>query len=101
MSDSPGSRDLHDEPPDLRGRLMAFLGEQDVSLGENGGWENASLIRSGLLDSLALFQLSLWIEREAGRPYDLTAVDLSREWDSVSAIVGFVEALKARPAPDR
>lgn len=80
---------------DLRDRLIAFLKEQDVAIGEIDSQEDLSLIRSGLLDSLALFNLTLWVEREAG-PYDLTSVDLSREWDTVAGIVGFVEALKAQ-----
>jgi acyl carrier protein len=94
MNDSPSCRDLKEERQDLRDRLIAFLKEQDIKIEDIDTREDASLIRSGLLDSLALFQLSLWVEREAGRPYDLTAVDLSREWDTVSGIVGFVEALK-------
>ncbi len=60
--------------------------------------EETSLIRSGLLDSLALFNLALWVEREAGQPFDLTSLDLSREWDTVAGIVEFVETLKGERA---
>lgn len=82
----------------LRERLIVFLKEQDVQIPESGPLEDTSLIRSGLLDSLALFNLALWVEREAGRPFDLTALDLSREWDTVAGIVGFVETLKGERA---
>lgn len=80
---------------DLRDRLIAFLKEQGIPVGESDAKADQSLIRSGVLDSLALFHLVLWVEREAGRPYDVTAVDLPREWDTVSGIVEFVESLKA------
>jgi acyl carrier protein len=82
----------------LRDRLIAFLGEQDV-MPETGVLDDeTSLIRSGLLDSLALFNLTLWVEREAGRPFDVTALDLSRDWDTVAGIVAFVAALQANRA---
>lgn len=83
---------------DLRERLIDFLKEQDVRIPVSGTEEEASLIRSGLLDSLALFNLALWVEREAGRPVDVTALDLSREWDTVAGIVRFVENLKGERA---
>ena len=83
---------------DLRDRLMTFLKEQDVLFTGIEPKNDTSLIRSGLLDSLALFNLALWVEREAGRPFDVTTLDLSREWDTVAGIVGFVETLKGERA---
>lgn len=94
MNESRGGLDLNEGRLDLRDRLLAFLKTQDVKIEELDIREDVSLIRSGLLDSLALFQLSLWVEREVGQPYDLTAFDLSREWDTASGIVGFVETLR-------
>lgn len=79
---------------DLHDRLIAFLKEQDVLNTGIDPKDDTSLIRSGLLDSFALFSLALWVEREAGRPFDVTTFDLSREWDTVAGIVGFVETLK-------
>lgn len=83
---------------ELRERLVAFFREQDLMIEESDLQENRSLIRSGLLDSLALFNLALWVEREAGQPFDLTAVDLSRDWDTVATIVEFVDKLKHKQA---
>jgi acyl carrier protein len=52
--------------------------------------DDASLIRSGLLDSLTLFHLATWIEEQIGAPIEPT-LDLAEEWDSVTGILRFVE----------
>ena len=45
----------------LRDCLLAFISEQDLKL--NGELtENTSLVRSGLFNSLALFNLAQWVE---------------------------------------
>ena len=63
-----------------------------MDLGHNGRIEKqTSLIRSGLLDSMALFHLALWIENEINRPMDLTAFDISKEWDTPEDILNFIE----------
>jgi acyl carrier protein len=49
------------------------------------------LITSACLDSLGLLKLLVWIEQRVGRPIDVTAIDMVKEWDSVNAIVSFVE----------
>lgn len=49
------------------------------------------LLTSGLLDSLALFQLLVWIEQQIGRPLDATAIDMPATWDTVDMVVAFVE----------
>ena len=49
------------------------------------------LLTSGRLDSVALFQLLLWIEARVGRPIDVTAIDMPSQWDTVEMIVAFVE----------
>jgi acyl carrier protein len=54
------------------------------------------LLTSGRLDSVALFQLVLWIERQLGRPIDVTRIDMPAQWDSVEAIVAFVERERGR-----
>jgi acyl carrier protein len=55
-------------------------------------WDgNTSLIRSGILDSLALYQLILWIEEQTGKPVDPTQFDLASELDSITDILRFVE----------
>ncbi len=55
------------------------------------------LITSGLVDSVSLFDLALWIEAATGRPIDLARVTLPADWDSVDAILAFVEAQRAGP----
>ena len=54
------------------------------------------LIASGLFDSLALFNLMVWIEERVGAPIDPTAFDLSKEWDTVNDIVRFVERQRSQ-----
>ena len=49
------------------------------------------LLTSGRLDSVALFQLLLWIEGKIGRPIDVTAVDMPAQWNTVDMIVSYVE----------
>ncbi len=52
------------------------------------------LLTSGRLDSVALFQLLLWIEGRIGRPIDVTSVDMPAEWNTVNMIVSYVEREK-------
>jgi acyl carrier protein len=74
---------------DERTALIAFLKSRDVLLPE--GWDDdTSLIRSGILDSLGLLELILWLEQRLGRPLDPTALDLASELDSIRDILGFL-----------
>jgi len=73
----------------LRDDLLAFLTDQGVELGDH---DAEPLFESGRLDSLALFNLVLWIEDRTGVPIDPTAFDLAQEWASVRDIVAFVLA---------
>jgi GNAT superfamily N-acetyltransferase len=57
-----------------------------------------SLIRSGLLDSLALVDFLLWIEGQCGVPLDEAGIDHIKRADTLGAIVDFVLA-GGRPAP--
>jgi len=74
----------------LHDRLLTFIKELDVELNCDLK-EDTSLIKSGLLDSLALFNLAIWIEKEIGARVDLTAFDLSKEWDTIADILNFIE----------
>lgn len=49
------------------------------------------LITSSRFDSLQFLNLLLWIEAEVGRPIDVTAIDMAVEWNTIDAIVAFVE----------
>jgi acyl carrier protein len=74
----------------LQNRLFAFIKELDIELNCDLR-EDTSLIKSGLFDSLALFNLASWIEKEIGAPVNLTAFDLSKEWDTIADILNFIE----------
>jgi acyl carrier protein len=73
----------------MRDRLVRLLEEgnqdSDVELGDD-----TSLIRSGLLDSLGLFRLALWIEKETRSKLDLESLDPAKEWDTIQEILSFV-----------
>ena len=53
--------------------------------------DDTSLIASGLLDSLALFNLILWVEEKTGRSIEPTSVNPVAEWDSIPKILQYVQ----------
>jgi acyl carrier protein len=74
----------------LHNRIVNFINELNLEV--NCELEDdTSLIRSGILDSLGLFHLAEWIEREIDTPIDLTKFNLSEDWDTISDIVKFIE----------
>jgi len=81
----------------LHDRLVAFLEAQETE-GPNRLTDTTSLIKSGLLDSLGVFNLTAWVEREIGREIDPTTFDLAAEWDTIGQIVSFVARRSERPA---
>ena len=54
--------------------------------------DETSLIKSGQLDSLGLFNVAAFIEREVGRKLDLASFDLPSEWDTVAGMLRFILA---------
>jgi acyl carrier protein len=74
----------------LRDELIAAIQGWGVDLGDVK--DDTPLMRSGLFDSLALFNLVVWVEGQIGAPVDPTAFDLLKEWDTVAGIVNFVES---------
>jgi acyl carrier protein len=72
-----------------RDRLVLLLEEGNQDPDHELG-DDTSLIRSGLLDSLGLFRLALWIEKETGSRLDLASLDPSKEWDTIPDILNFV-----------
>ena len=70
--------------------LLAFLRGLDVP-GADAIDEDTPLLESGLLDSLVLFQLALWIEERTGGPLDPATFDVEEEWRTLRSIVGFIE----------
>jgi acyl carrier protein len=77
---------------DLREKLVAMIETSDLE--PNGSLaDDTSLIKSGHLDSLGLFNVALFIEREIGYQLDITSFDLTAEWDTVQAILDFIQKL--------
>lgn len=70
--------------------LKELLAESEQEL-EGELRDDTSLIRSGLLDSLALLQIAEWVSEELGGALVLEQVDIRSEWDTVTDIVGFLE----------
>jgi aryl carrier-like protein len=74
----------------LRLRLLSFI----HGLNADPRWElneRTSLLQSGLLDSAATLQLAEWIQREVGADVDLLQFNLSKEWDTIGDIEGFIQ----------
>ena len=59
--------------------------------------DDTSLIVSGLVDSVGLFEMLLWIEQQTGATIDPAAVDWRREWDSMGAILDYIERRRQEP----
>ena len=53
--------------------------------------EHTSLLRSGLLDSMGLFHLVLWIETQLDHPIDPAAIDFRAELDTVAGILAYLD----------
>ena len=80
--------------------IRALLREYGVFLDETVD-DDAALISSGRLDSLALFQLILWVEGNIGHPVDLRSVNLASEWDSIGRILHYVDQSLPGAIPSR
>ena len=78
-----------------RDDLIALLGTWDLAMPAKWNAET-SLVRSGVLDSLALYRLILWIEEQVGKPVDPTTIDLASELDTIDDVVRFVERNRIR-----
>jgi len=74
----------------LRAELLGVIREAGVSAPDDVQ-DDASLIRSGLLDSTALFELAVWIEERITPGLDLTTFDLAEEWDTLGKLMRFVD----------
>ena len=74
----------------LRNELLGLLPNWGAKV-DGSGTNEASLIASGRIDSVGLFELLLWIEEKTGAPIDPAAVDWRREWDTVTGILHYIE----------
>lgn len=77
----------------LRKRLVAAI---DTSNTERSGplTDDTSLIKTGLLDSLGLFNVAVCIEREIGRPLDVATFELAEEWDTIADMINFIQRMR-------
>jgi acyl carrier protein len=46
--------------------------------------DDTSLIKSGLIDSLALFNVALFIESEIGGELDVATLNIAEDWDTIT-----------------
>jgi acyl carrier protein len=69
--------------------LLRVIRESGVALPPDFD-DDTSLIRSGLVDSTALFDVVLWVEERIAPGIDLTDLDLTEEWDTVRKLLAFV-----------
>jgi acyl carrier protein len=74
----------------LRHELHALIRSWNPALSSDVD-DHSSLIGSGIIDSLALFNLILWIEAKSGRTIDPAAVNVTRDWDTVAAILQYLD----------
>ena len=73
----------------LRQRFADFY--QTLGLNQDDEPNNDTLlVGSGLLDSLGLLQLAMWIQKEIGQPIDPEAFDLREEWQTVGTVLTFI-----------
>jgi len=61
--------------------------------------DDTPLLRTGVLDSLALFKVMMWIEEQTGRPLDPTRLDFATELDTVTHILHLVDRLRGESSP--
>ncbi len=59
--------------------------------------DDTLLIQAGVIDSVALFNLILWIEERTGQPIDPTKLDIRTEFGSVPSILRLVARLRGEP----
>lgn len=78
----------------LKCELRALLESWDLDLDDELR-DDTSLIRSGLLDSTALFRLVVWLETQTGAPVNPAEHDLTAEWDTIDDILRFIERRRA------
>lgn len=74
----------------IRDEIYALFESLDLDLPDDLA-DDTKLFDTGLFDSLALFNLALWIEHRAESPIDPAKFDLRREWATIRDILQFIE----------
>jgi len=77
----------------LRKELVELIQGWDLEF-EAPVQDDTALITSGMLDSQALFNLMLWIEKQVGRPIDPASVEIADEWNTVGDVIGYIERVR-------
>ena len=81
----------------LRAQLRALITE--FALRHQGAIaDDTPLISSALVESVTLLNVALWVEQQIDYAVDITAFDLSVEWDTVTDILNFIEKHRS-PSP--
>ena len=82
-----------------RPALIGFLEGRNLLLPPD--WNDAtSLIHSGILDSVALLELIVWLEQQLGHSIDPASLELAEELNTVGNILRFLEQQRANgPTP--
>jgi len=80
----------------LREELLRIIADGRPSLPVT---DDTLLIQAGVIDSVALFNLILWIEERTGQPIDPTKLDIRNEFKSVTSILRLVARLRGEPLP--
>lgn len=75
----------------VRGELLRVIEESGALLPADLD-DDTSLVRSGLLDSTALFAVAVWVEEHVTPGLDLTSFDLAEEWDTLRKLLAFIAA---------
>ena len=57
--------------------------------------EETPLFGTGLLDSLALVHLVLWVEEQTGRPLDPRTFSIREEWTVVADVARFIDRARS------
>lgn len=74
----------------LREQLMALIAESTRH--EHGAIDDDTpLLSSGMVESVGLLDVALWVEARIDATVEITSFDLTAEWDTVAQILDFVE----------
>ena len=73
----------------LRDELLAAIKSWGVNLPQNCA-DDDPLMTTGLFDSLAIFNLVLWVEAKTGRKLEPSKTDILKEWNSIFGILAYV-----------
>ena len=84
-----GRTGLRDE---LRRLILEFAPDREAAL-----TDDTPLITSGMMESITLLNVALWVETKVGSEVEITSFDLVAEWDSVGDILTFIERHQAPP----